>query len=56
MTKHILCAVDLTHDADARALLVQSGRLAELYRAPGLHQQGAGVGSPGAWRNSTGRV
>ena len=33
MTKHILCAVDLTHDADARALLAEAGRLAKLYSA-----------------------
>ena len=33
MTKHILCAVDLTHDGDARAILVESGRLADFYGA-----------------------
>lgn len=33
MTKHILCAVDLTHDADARAILIEAGRLADLYRS-----------------------
>ena len=33
MTSHILCAVDLTHDGDARAILTQSGRLADLYQA-----------------------
>lgn len=33
MTKHILCAVDLTHDGDARAILVESGRLAVFYGA-----------------------
>ena len=33
MTKHILCAVDLTHDEDARAILVESGRLAGFYGA-----------------------
>lgn len=33
MTKHILCAVDLTHDGDARALLAESGRLAGFYSA-----------------------
>ena len=30
MTKHILCAVDLTHDTEARALLAEAGRLAKL--------------------------
>lgn len=33
MTKHILCAVDLAHDGDARAILAESGRLADLYDA-----------------------
>ena len=33
MTKHILCAVDLTHDEDARAILAESGRLAGFYGA-----------------------
>ena len=33
MTKHILCALDLSHDKDARAILVESGRLADLYGA-----------------------
>ncbi len=30
MNKHVLCAVDLTHDADARAILAEAGRVAEL--------------------------
>lgn len=30
MNTHILCAVDLTHDADARAILAEAGRLAAL--------------------------
>ncbi|MEM8837341.1 MAG: universal stress protein [Pseudomonadota bacterium] len=30
MTQHILCAVDLTHDDDARALVAEAGRLAKL--------------------------
>ena len=30
MSTHILCAVDLTHDADARALVTEAGRLAAL--------------------------
>ena len=29
MNKHILCAVDLTHDEDARAILAEAGRLAK---------------------------
>lgn len=33
MMRHILCAVDLTHDGDARAILVESGRLAVFYGA-----------------------
>lgn len=33
MTQHILCAVDLTHDQDARAMLSEAGKLAELYGA-----------------------
>ncbi|MEM8795584.1 MAG: universal stress protein [Pseudomonadota bacterium] len=30
MTKHILCAVDLTHDDDARSLIAEAGRIAKL--------------------------
>ena len=30
MTSHILCAVDLSHDLDARALVSEAGRLADL--------------------------
>lgn len=30
MTKHILCAVDLTHENDAKALISEAGRLANL--------------------------
>lgn len=33
MTKHILCAVDLTHSEDARSLLREADRLANLYDA-----------------------
>ncbi|MEM9047811.1 MAG: universal stress protein [Pseudomonadota bacterium] len=29
MTRHILCAVDLSHETDARAILLEAGRLAE---------------------------
>lgn len=33
MSKHILCAIDLTHQEDARALLAEAGRIAELDQA-----------------------
>lgn len=33
MTQHILCAVDLTHEDDARALVAEAGRLANLESA-----------------------
>lgn len=33
MTRHILCAVDLTHRADAMALVAEAGRLAQLENA-----------------------
>lgn len=33
MTNHILCAVDLTHEADARHLLIEADRLATFYGA-----------------------
>jgi nucleotide-binding universal stress UspA family protein len=33
MTDHILCAVDLTHEADARHLLIEADRLATFYDA-----------------------
>ena len=33
MSKHILCAVDLTHIDDARALVAEAGRLAEMQGA-----------------------
>lgn len=33
MTRHILCAIDLTHDDDARAILAEAGKLAGLYGA-----------------------
>ena len=33
MTSHILCAVDLTHDEDARAILAEAGKLAKMYEA-----------------------
>ena len=33
MTRHILCAVDLTHEDDARAILAEAGKLAGLYGA-----------------------
>ena len=33
MTKHYLCAIDLTHDEDARAILAEAGRLASLESA-----------------------
>ncbi len=29
MSKHILCAIDLTHDQDARAILAEAGRMAK---------------------------
>lgn len=35
MTKHILCAIDLTHDADARAILALAGKQAG-YTGAGL--------------------
>ena len=33
MTKHILLAVDLTHEKDTRALLAEAGRIADLEEA-----------------------
>lgn len=33
MTDHILCAVDLAHEDDARRLLAEAGRLADCYGA-----------------------
>lgn len=33
MSKHILCAVDLTHTDDSKALVAEAGRLAELQGA-----------------------
>lgn len=33
MSTHLLCAIDLTHDADARALIAEAGRLAGLESA-----------------------
>ena len=33
MSKHILCAIDLTHQDDARALLTEAGRVAALDKA-----------------------
>ncbi|THH34370.1 universal stress protein [Aliishimia ponticola] len=33
MTQRILCAVDLTHDKDARAILKEAGRLARMENA-----------------------
>ncbi len=33
MNKHILCAIDLTHHDDARALLTEAGRVAALDQA-----------------------
>lgn len=33
MIKHILCAVDLTHDKDAHAVLKQAGRIAKFENA-----------------------
>ena len=33
MTNHILCAVDLTHEEDAKALVAEASRLADLENA-----------------------
>lgn len=33
MTKHILCAVDMTHSDDAASLLAEAGKLADFYGA-----------------------